>query len=474
MEGLEQERRGVFGGIKAPFDLNGVILAFVAVIFFIGGVKGIGWFLDEPAILERIVKSIDIPYVSGVRSTVLSDASWRDVEKRVADINAKRLEAGASTISLAKPKMAAYLSVGAWALILWAFFGGAIGRIMAMRIARDEGLEIGEALKFGGQKFLSNLFSILTVGIAITFLYIICNTILAGWFASIPVVGELLLIPMYPLIFLSCLIIILLLVPLVFGFTLMSSAIATESSDSFDGMSRAFSYVYSRPWQVVLFHGLTFATMAIFLAFALLFLSISVGSLRTKGWGLNGSKAAIIAGYVEGENKFNKVKIDKALYEMPGSVVKRSEDLDEHFGLSPDDPVYKAEHVPVTLRLSGQVIWGLMQLAWGFVLAYLVAYWFSANQAMYFILRRDVDGEDPSEIYIEEEKEEEPYEVTTPDRPAGAPPAAVTTAQAKPSGRARSGKRRKTSSKASGKTSARKSSRRGGASGRKGKKSGGK
>ncbi|MCZ6689842.1 MAG: hypothetical protein O7H41_09590 [Planctomycetota bacterium] len=441
MEGLEQERRGIFGGVKAPFDLNAVFLAFIAIVLFFVGVKGIEWGIGEPNILPRIVRSVNLPYIEGLNRQVYSDATWAEVTQRWADMNKARVEEGKGVKGIFELSPAAYIVTGAWALILWAFFGAAIGRIMAMKIARDEGLEIREALKFGWQKCVSNFLSVVTIGIVILFLYILCNTFVAGYATSIPYIGNLLLIPIFPALLLSCLIILLLTVPLVLGFTMMSSAIAAESSDSFDGMSRAFSYVYSRPWQVILIHLLTFAYLGLFCWVSMLFVDMSTGSLRTLGWGMNESKAEIIRGYVVGENSFTSVPISKAFYDKATEhgIVAEDAKLVEEFateadkakdGVVEEDAELKAvliaravagvrvnaeSQISSTLRFSGSVLWFGVLMVKLFALAYMVAYWFSANQAMYFILRRDVDGEDPSEIYIEEERDEEPYEITIPE-----------------------------------------------------------
>ncbi|MCZ6691129.1 MAG: hypothetical protein O7H41_16195, partial [Planctomycetota bacterium] len=160
MEGLEQERRGIFGGVKAPFDLNAVFLAFIAIVFFFGGVWGIEKVLGEPDILPRIVRSVNLPYIEGVNRQVYTDHRWAEVTERWAKMNEERVEKDKGIKGIYDLIPAAYIFTGAWALVLWAFFGAAIGRIMAMKIARDEGLEIREALKFGLQKFWSNFLSV--------------------------------------------------------------------------------------------------------------------------------------------------------------------------------------------------------------------------------------------------------------------------------------------------------------------------
>ena len=62
-----------------------------------------------------------------------------------------------------------------WFLVLWAIFGGAVSRIAAVHVARDEKMSIRAALKFSVSKFLSFLFApviplliIIAVGLLVT------------------------------------------------------------------------------------------------------------------------------------------------------------------------------------------------------------------------------------------------------------------------------------------------------------------
>ena len=501
MEGLEQERRGVFGGVKPPFDLGALLLAFFAIALFQFGVKwGIEPLTSQPHILERIVRKIDIPYVSGMSEKVVGADKWTAVEERIAKVNEQRLAANQRRLRVTELDPIVYALVGVWGLVIWAFFGGAIGRIMAMKIARDEGLELREAWRFGSKKFISNLMSVVTIGVAIGFLYLVCNSLFAGVVGSIPWIGEILLIPILMLVFLSSIIIILLFVPLVLGNTLMSSAIATESSDSFDGMSRAFSYVYSRPWQVLLFHFLAIAYIVVFLFFASLFLDVSLGSLRTWGVGLTQAKLGVIQSFVDERSSWSQVWVDPELFELGTESSWGGYIFDvNHPELKPLVESIKADPKPqwipgaavaTPIRIAGVMIWLLFWIAKMFIIAFVLAYWFSANQAMYFILRRDVDGEDPSEIYIEEEEEDQPFEVTTPDMPAAplGAVAAVTSAEARPyapgapepepepkpksAARPKASTRGKTSTKTSGAKSAKKSTRASGSRAKSTRKSG--
>ena len=56
------------------------------------------------------------------------------------------------------------------------------------------------------------------------------------------------------------------------GFNLMYPTIAVEGSDSFDAISRSFSYIYARPWRMIWY------TMVAIVYGALTFLFVRVCS----------------------------------------------------------------------------------------------------------------------------------------------------------------------------------------------------
>src|SRR5262249_7176886 len=161
---------------------------------------------------------------------------------------------------------------------------GAICRIAAMKIAREEGLEIKDALKFGASKFVPNLLSIVFVIAIVGFFYIVCNATIAGAVGRIPVIGELLVGILYFLVLLSSFFIVFASVLGVLGFNLAAAAIATEASDTFDGVSRAWNYILARPWQVILTYGLTFTYMAIFCFCGHMFEKVATKSLSIGWW----------------------------------------------------------------------------------------------------------------------------------------------------------------------------------------------
>ena len=80
--------------------------------------------------------------------------------------------------------------------------------------------------------------------------------LLAGLLASIPVLGSivnLIMAALFVLILAAGFIMTLVLLGTFGGFNLMYPTIAVEGSDSFDAISRSFSYVYARPWRMLFY-----------------------------------------------------------------------------------------------------------------------------------------------------------------------------------------------------------------------------
>ena len=158
-------------------------------------------------------------------------------------------------------------------LLIWGLFGGAIARIAAYEIARDgERIETAKALKFSGTKFSSFFMAPMICILGFLFFYV-CN-LLGGVLTKLldliyigGPIGALLL----PLALLSGFIMVLIGIGSFIGAPLFFPAVAAEGTDSFDAMSRGFSYVYSRPWHFVWYQGVSAVYGWICVGFVLVF-----------------------------------------------------------------------------------------------------------------------------------------------------------------------------------------------------------
>ena len=137
-------------------------------------------------------------------------------------------------------------------MILWAILGGAICRIAAVHVTRDEKIAVRQALRFSSGKILSFLFApLIPLGI---FIFIGIVLAAAGWILlHIPYAGPAVLGIFFILALAGGFVMTLILLGLIGGFNLMYPTIAVEGSDSFDAISRSFSYVYARPWRLIFY-----------------------------------------------------------------------------------------------------------------------------------------------------------------------------------------------------------------------------
>ncbi|MHC4661922.1 MAG: hypothetical protein ACYS8W_09565 [Planctomycetota bacterium] len=397
MEDYSRERRGLFEGLKVPFCLNALIIAFVAIwVFRLGnyllfkametGVADWGIVGTLLAVLTSLIKGGN-PFQG-----VLSPFSWQN------------------------------LIYAIWFVLVWAFFAGAIGRIMAMRIARDETIEMKSALGFAFKRIGTHIFAILFIVIAMVFFYACC--MLAGVIGRIPYIGDLILILVYILVFISILIVTMLSVGLIFGLNLISASIATDGVDTFDAISRAYSYVVSRPWQIICYTVLPFVFITVFAAFAQgIFLDRVLGAV---GIGM-GPKWEAPKKFIMEIEEWNFHEHLQKTWEnqTPEIIAQKKTDLEnaeaklEAAEMTVEKELWKDSIKSLKIEIDGKpnaltivlaiVVKIMYFIAFYLILAYIVAYWIGSQTVAYFLLRKDVDGDRLEEVYLDEGEEEDSY-----------------------------------------------------------------
>jgi len=289
-------------------------------------------------------------------------------------------------------------------LAIWSLFGGAICRIAALNVARDERISPKAALSFARQKFLGFLTApLLPVGLIIV---IGACIFVGGLVMAIPYFGDIVGGVGMGVALLGGFVMALVAVGAVAGMGLMWPTIAVEGSDSFDAMSRSYSYIYSRPWRagfyaaVATVYGALCYLFARFFVLVLLkatrfFLAIGMGVFR-----MYRPRTGLAGGQ----------KID-ALWPHPAFE-----------GLRVVAPPFGAESWGDTAAAFLIGIWVLLLVT--LLYALLVSFFFSGSTIIYYLLRHKVDATDMEDVYLEEDEEEErPEEEELP--PAPEAPAAI-------------------------------------------------
>jgi hypothetical protein len=307
-----------------------------------------------------------------------------------------------------------------WALITWAVFGGAITRMAAVQVARtNEKIGMTEALRFARAR-MQGYFSapvLPLVFLAILTIFLWLYGLVGTWtwaFGDIVVYGV-----FAPIMLLIGLIMAVVLVGLV-GWPMMYSTISSEGSDSFDAISRSYSYVYQAPW-----HYLWYAVVALVYGAVVVFFVGFMGSLLVYlgKWGMSQapgpqSRAPTYL-YVYAPTSFGWR--DLHLQDSPGAhiVPVASNDGTQRVGYAPTAEY--AKEITWNNFLGAILISVWLYLLFLMIVGFGYSYFWSASTIIYLLMRRKVDDTDLDEIHLEEEDLEEPY--TSPATTGAAAPA---------------------------------------------------
>ncbi len=247
-------------------------------------------------------------------------------------------------------------------ILIWSNFGNAISRLAAFELTRDERIEMREATEYASSKFGANFMSFLlpAIGFGIFGLVIYLVALLI----NIPYLNALVMLGL-PLAGIGGFIMVLILIGTATGFPLFFPSIAVEGTDSFDAISRGFSYVLSRPWHYLWYWLTTLVYGTICTLFVWFFALLMLRTVNTTG---------IIA--VGSEFK---------------EIVNLSTGIE----------------TPLHVSLTGWVYYSWVMIFELMAFSYAVSFFFSGSTLIYLLMRKNVDGIETEEIYEEVSEEEE-------------------------------------------------------------------
>jgi hypothetical protein len=306
-----------------------------------------------------------------------------------------------------------------WTLATWAVFGGAITRMATVQLARKEKISIGEALRFTWARiasyFTAPLFPLVFV-VAVLILLIVY-----GWLHMIPIVGDIVVDGLgWPLVLLAGLVMAVILVGLL-GWPLMYATISSEGSDSFDALSRSYSYVYGAPW-----HYLWNSVVAIAYGAVLVFFVGFMGSLMVYlgKWGVSQG----IAASAEREPAYLFVYAPTS-FGWRQLLLQGSPAVDAAGAI---DAARYAEYLNGFTwynKVGAGLVACWLYLIFLAIIGFGYSYFWSASTIIYLLMRRQVDDTELDEIYVEEDESDEAYSTsvsTTTTAPTVSPSAATT------------------------------------------------
>lgn len=263
-------------------------------------------------------------------------------------------------------------------LLVWAVFGGAISRIAAVHVARDEKISVRQALRFSLNKVLSFVFAPVIPLIIVAVIGLLIA--IGGLLLYIPVAGPIVVGAMFFLALLAAVVITLVLFGTIGGFSLMYPTIAVEGSDSFDAISRSFSYVFARPWRMIFYTAVAIGYGALTYLFVRFFVWIVL--LVTH---------AFASLFLRGAESGGTAYWFQQIWPEPGTFWSMKLPYDVNYaGLAWSEDI-------AAFLIS---FWVYLLIA--MVGAYAISYFLSVSTIIYTLMRREVDATELEDVYVEE------------------------------------------------------------------------
>ncbi len=275
-------------------------------------------------------------------------------------------------------------------LALLAFIGGTMFRMTALHATRDERIPAMEAVRFTQGKFIwyflapiAPLLAVVIVGLMLMLGgFILFNAPLGEWLGTpLNIIGGALLF----LALLGGFVMTIMLIGLAGGGGMLYPAVATEGTDAFDAVSRAYAYLLGRPWRWLLFN---FVGL-IYIAITFLFVTWVVGLTRDL------SVYFVSSGVVSS-------------IEVAGTPVNRFEAMAEG----------QWDALPTGAKVAAALVHVWLFLLGGIAVAYLINIFAAVQTQIYLLLRHSADGAEFDDVYVETD------EPTPPGEPAGSGAAA--------------------------------------------------
>jgi hypothetical protein len=297
-------------------------------------------------------------------------------------------------------------------LAVWALFGGAITRMAAVELTRNEKVGLVDAVRYTADRYLSYLAAPL-VPLLIIGVMLLAYAVY-GFVQMIPVLGDVLTAVLFPLMLIGGLVMTVLLLGLL-GWPMMYATLSTEGSDSFDAISRTYSYFYQSTW-----HYAWYCLVSLAYGMVLVFVVGLIGSMAVllPKLGLNQTP------FLEAADRDPSYLFIYAptSYEwrellVRGSSAASQMKLDT---VNPSD-LKEFKHwwgFANYIGLFAVTAW--LYLTFLAVVGFGYSYFWSSGTIIYLLMRRQVDDTELDEVYLEEEDIDEAPSVVSATTPAPA------------------------------------------------------
>jgi hypothetical protein len=311
-----------------------------------------------------------------------------------------------------------FLLVFLWTVVTWSFFGGAITRIAVVQVARPgEPIGLSDAVRFTYKRWFSYIaapvFPLVLVFVLLVFSFIF------SVFHLIPAVGDVFVDGLLWFVMLLIgLVMALSLVGLAAGWPLMAPTISAEGTDSWEALSRSFSYVFQRPWHYLWYAAVTLAYGAVVIFFVGFMGSLTVYLSK---WAL--SQTTVTTIFPSREPSYLFVYAPESFgwrsLLLKGATDNTSKDPDAeksspptNAGLVDGDRINETayNHYVSNLHVWNKLGAGLVAFWLGLlfllILGFGYSFFFSTTTIIYLLMRRNLDAAEIDEVYLEEEDQD--------------------------------------------------------------------
>jgi hypothetical protein len=308
------------------------------------------------------------------------------------------------------------LAVFIWTVVTWSFFGGAITRIAVVQVARPgEPIGLTEAVRFTYKRLVSYISAPL-FPLVIVFALVVFGFIFSI-FHMIPIFGDIIVDGFFWFVMLLIgLVMSLALVGLAVAWPLMAPTISAEGTDSWEALSRSFSYVFQRPWHYLWYAAVT----VVYGAIVILFVGF-MGSLTTymAKWAVStptlvaAREPSFLFVYAPKSFGWRNLLLQGTMDEYPKDADAAKQDPPTNAALVDSDGKINQiayDHYVRNLNWWNKAGAFLVTLWLGLffllILGFGYSFFFSTSTIIYLLMRKNIDSAEMDEVYLEEEDQD--------------------------------------------------------------------
>jgi hypothetical protein len=308
-----------------------------------------------------------------------------------------------------------FLLVFLWTVLVWSFFGGAITRIAVVQVARPgEPIGLTDAVRFTYKRWLSYVAAPVFPLVVVFFLLIV--SFIFSLFHLVPALGDVFVDGLLWFVMLIIgLMMSLALVGLAVGWPLMAPTISAEGTDSWEALSRSFSYVFQRPWHYLWYAAVTLAYGAVVIFFVGFMGSLTVYLSK---WAI--AQTTLVASrepsylfiYAPESFGWRNLLLQGAADNNSKDAEAEKTDPPTNASLVEGGRLNEKAYDHYVRNLHGWNKLGAALVAFWLGLLFLLilgfgySFFFTTTTIIYLLMRRNLDAAEIDEVYLEEEDQD--------------------------------------------------------------------